>query len=300
MATKPPTPSSKDTLTASPSTSYLPFPRELRDKILSLALTGGHVYLRSSFSSQKLIHKPTSVNPSFTSTPAVNLLATCRQAYDEGHVMFYSENVFHLPRGRCEEMKKVLAKIKPEHLAMMKHVVLRLSLLDLTPSVLLELEEARPSSFPDGLEMSNALLNMWLGKLCHVIGHFRKLNEARARLSQDNKFGDEASMMIIQERICLHKRALITNPYAIDTKFFQAGMDPLITTIFRAAATNFCHFVCKTIERKEWENFKSLISPEGVTVIELAGRLSQDWEWPTFYWREIDIEMIEIDKNHEV
>ena len=300
MTTKHPSPSSKDSLIAKPSSSYLPFPPELRRKILSLALTGGHVYLRSSFSSQKLSHKPTLVNPTFKSTPAVHLLATCRQAYDEGHVMFYSENVFHLPLGRFEEVLKVLAKIEPEHLALMKHVVLRLSLLDLTPSVLLGMQEESPSSFPNGEKISAALYGMWLAKLNHVQKYLRNLNEARVRLSEDDKVGDEASIMIVHGSVCSHKRALVINPLAIDTKFFEADMYPTIKELFTASLTRFYYIVCMKIERQEWEEFKSWLSPEGVTSLELAGRNLQPSEWSTAYWREIDIEMITVDKNGEV
>lgn len=279
-----------DSLTASPSSSYLPFPPELRNKILFLALTGGHVYLRSSFSSQKLSHKSTSANSSFKSAPAVNLLATCRQAYDEGHVMFYSENVFHLPRGRCAEMEKMLAKIKPEHLAMMKYVVLRLSPLDLTPSVLLELEEASPTSSLV-YDIGAALFGMWLAKLSHAPKCLCNLKEARVRLSQVNKFGDEASIMTKQGAICLDKWGLILNPITIDTNFLQEDIDSGILNIFASTAARFCSTIGKKIERREWEDFKSLLSLEGVTIHELAGRHLQDPEWSTPYWREIDIEM---------
>ena len=55
--------------------------------------------------------------------------------------MYWAGNVFHLPRGSLEEMKELLAKIKPEHLAMMRRAVLKLTLLDLTPSVLSAVEE---------------------------------------------------------------------------------------------------------------------------------------------------------------
>ena len=191
MSTKPPTPSSKDSPTASPSSFYLPFPPELRNKILSLALTGGHVYFRSSLNSQKLSHKPTSVDSTPKSSPAVNLLATCRQAYDEGHAMYYSDNVFHFPPGRNRVLKAALAKIKPEHLAMMKHVVIRLSLQDRTFSMISW--DLRWSDGSINPRLSSRLIDIWYGKLFYVQSTFENLNKIHINLSRIFKYGAEAS-----------------------------------------------------------------------------------------------------------
>ena len=81
-----------------PKTSYFSLPAEIRNEITSLALTGDHVYLEAKPQARKLRsddRKPLN-GPS---APGVGLLATCRQAYEEGHVMFYTQNVFHLPVG---------------------------------------------------------------------------------------------------------------------------------------------------------------------------------------------------------
>ena len=216
--------------------------------------------------------------------------------------MFFSENIFHLPHGSCQEMEQLLAKIKPEHLAMMKHVVLRLSLLDLTPSVLLEVGEASPASFPGCDDISSALHVMWHVKLTHIQKNFRNLNEVRVRLSEDDKFGDEASIMVIQGPPFFDKPASIKNPPAIDTKFFRQDLYTRLRFIF--AATSFrCYTILwekQNIQRQEWEDFKNCLSPEGITSFELAGRHLQASEWSGGYWREIDIEMIAVDKKGEI
>ena len=138
--------------------SYFSLPAEIRNQITSFALTGGHVYLEAKSYPRKLRsndRKPLN-GPS---APAANFLATCRQAYAEGHVMFYTQNTFHLPIGSLEETKEVLAKIKPEHVAMMRNVTLGLTLLDLTPSIARMVEaEASPS-----LRAQGRALNEWRG-----------------------------------------------------------------------------------------------------------------------------------------
>ena len=113
--------------------SYFSLPAEIRNQITSLALTGGHIYMEGK--SQRTLRSHDRKPLNGPSAPAANFLATCRQAYEEGHVMFYTQNTFHLPPGSLGETKEVLAEIKPEHIAMMRSVTLGLTLLDLTPTV---------------------------------------------------------------------------------------------------------------------------------------------------------------------
>ena len=54
---------------------------------------------------------------------------------------YYTGNIFFLPPGSPAETESLLANIKPEHLAMIRHVIVKLSLEDLTPSVLSPIEQ---------------------------------------------------------------------------------------------------------------------------------------------------------------
>lgn len=67
---------------------------------------------------------------------------------------YYTGNVFYLPPGSAEETESLLAKIKPEHLAMMRHVTVKLSLEDLTPSVLSPIERIYKTVPPQGVPLS--------------------------------------------------------------------------------------------------------------------------------------------------
>ena len=75
--------------------SFFSLPGEIRNKIMNLVLVPGDVYP----------YTPVSFNPTRVPVSAANvqsrsgvqLIATCRQAYDEGHALFYSSNTFHLP-----------------------------------------------------------------------------------------------------------------------------------------------------------------------------------------------------------
>lgn len=115
-----------------PAVGYFALPGEIRNKIMQLVLCPGDIYLRS---------KPTVHNHqiSYTNDPAntaqsppgIQLLATCRQAYNEGHALYYSGNVFHLPPGPLSATETILNNMQPESLSLIRRVNLTAGLLDL-------------------------------------------------------------------------------------------------------------------------------------------------------------------------
>ena len=72
--------------------------------------------------------------PRFNHCP--QLLATCRQVYNEGRHMFYEINVFHLPPGGLEDTIEWYHNLQPDNRALIKHVQIIMSTVDLTPFVL--------------------------------------------------------------------------------------------------------------------------------------------------------------------
>ena len=93
------------------SIDYPSFPAEIRNKIMGFALrpSGG------------VIHPP-------YSRSGVQLLATNRQQYEDGHVMYYSDNIFRIPRSR-EELE-LLRNYQPKHLSLVRRVRLVCNILD--------------------------------------------------------------------------------------------------------------------------------------------------------------------------
>lgn len=71
---------------------------------------------------------PGDVYPPYTRS-GVKLLATNRQNYEDGHVIYYSDNVFHIPCGQnpCQ----LLAKYQPKHLQLVRHAKLTCTSLDI-------------------------------------------------------------------------------------------------------------------------------------------------------------------------
>ncbi len=75
--------------------------------------------------------------------PGFQLLATCGQAYLEGHILFYSDNVFHIPPGPVNTLLVWRKGLQPQHRAMIKSVCLNLTIADLTPLALREVDRMR-------------------------------------------------------------------------------------------------------------------------------------------------------------
>ena len=98
---------------------YFALPLELRNQIMDLVLEPGH------------IHLPTPDAADRQSYPGFQLLATSSQAYSEGHVQFYSNNIFHLPPGPLCHTKQILKHYQPKHLDLIRRVTVRCSLCDL-------------------------------------------------------------------------------------------------------------------------------------------------------------------------
>lgn len=61
----------------------------------------------------------------------VQILATCQQAYEDGHQVYYSKNIFHLPRGPVVFSENIFRLYKTKHLAMICHMAVTLTLDDL-------------------------------------------------------------------------------------------------------------------------------------------------------------------------
>ena len=63
--------------------------------------------------------------------PGFQLLATCKQAYNDGHYMFYAMNTFHWPPGPVSNSDGWYANLQPEHRKMIRTICIDLDLVDL-------------------------------------------------------------------------------------------------------------------------------------------------------------------------
>lgn len=64
--------------------------------------------------------------------PGFQLLATCKQAYNDGHYMFYAMNIFHLPPGPVNSINGWFANLRPEHQRLIKTICIDIDLVELT------------------------------------------------------------------------------------------------------------------------------------------------------------------------
>jgi len=105
-------------------------PRELRNQITAYVLIPGIVYIKplrlpSCDASRHAKEEPHSAVLGF------GYLATCQQAYEEGHQMFYSQNTFFLPPGWLLYTQCWERDLRSEHRGLIQSLGIGMGLLDI-------------------------------------------------------------------------------------------------------------------------------------------------------------------------
>ena len=110
--------------------SVLPKPLYLVKIILLEKLSSLREWMQPSPSSSTIQVKPTVAESGY------QLLATCSQAYGEGHHWFYSLNTFYVPRGPLAYTTEYFSNLQPNHIALINSIGIRFGLQDLTSECL--------------------------------------------------------------------------------------------------------------------------------------------------------------------
>ena len=116
--------------------SFFSLPGEIRNKIMNLVLVPGDVYPHTPV--PKISTRVPISAANVESRSGVQLIATCRQAYDEGHVLFYSSNTFHLPATETFEWSD---RLQPKHKYLIKRISITIGPNELDASMISHIEE---------------------------------------------------------------------------------------------------------------------------------------------------------------
>ncbi len=164
--------------------SYFSLPGEVRNKIMDLVLVHGDIHPYKPV--PKVPVKVSTPEPDSAANvytlkpdsaaivkpqPGIQLIATCKQAYDEGHVLFYSSNVFHLPPTMTFEWSN---RLQAKHKAMIKRISITFGLEELTPAMVDEIDRSPLSLKPEDDsdfcidEVFATLGRGWMKKLDHI------------------------------------------------------------------------------------------------------------------------------------
>ncbi len=149
--------------------SYFSLPGEVRNKIMDLVLVHGDIHPYRPISKVHT-HEPDSA-ANVISQPGIQLIATCKQAYEEGHALFYSSNTFHLPPTMTFEWSD---RLQAKHKAMIKRISFTFGLDELTPAMVDEIDRSPPSLRPEYDsdfcidEVVATLGRGWMKKLDHI------------------------------------------------------------------------------------------------------------------------------------
>ena len=154
---------------------YLDLPGKIRNKIIDFALVPGHIYF--STKSQPISYKNSAVF-----LPGCQLLATCRQVYNEGYISFYNRNVFHLAPGPILASMEYFWSLRRKHLNLIENISIETSFIDLTPSVLETIETAFYQNRRQSIaHADNALV------VCYVLNALRDLWTEKIAIARDAK-----------------------------------------------------------------------------------------------------------------
>lgn len=149
--------------------SYFSLPGEVRNKIMDLVLVHGDVYPHTSVSEPSICSRD--IAASFKSYPGIQLIATCKQAYHEGHELFYSLNTFHLLPSMTFEWSD---RLQAKHKAMIKRISITVGVDELTTPMISQIEAMVPK---ENLRKDRSVLysavaeilnNAWKSKMTHV------------------------------------------------------------------------------------------------------------------------------------
>ena len=154
--------------------SILLLPPEIRNQIMEYVLAPGDIYLPAKPPSVvskarrtlraadnveavvKRIHYPylyevVQMYQALQPTKyGCQVLATCKQLYCEGYRIFYERNTFHLAPGPLSASSQYFDNLQAHHRALIKHVAIDTSILDLTPKLVAGLEARLPGGRLDG------------------------------------------------------------------------------------------------------------------------------------------------------
>ncbi|CAD6591110.1 MAG: hypothetical protein ASARMPREDX12_004925 [Alectoria sarmentosa] len=145
--------------------SYFSLPGEVRNKILDYILVHGEIHPYRPVSETSARIPETTAN---VERPGIQLMATCKQAYLEGHTLFYSSNTFHLPPTMPFWWSD---RLELKHKAMIKRISIQIGLVELTPAMLDEIKSSRLAGVGrkngprSGAAVADALTDVWISKL---------------------------------------------------------------------------------------------------------------------------------------
>lgn len=116
--------------------------------------------------SAKPVDEPVMAQPS--TLTGINLLATCKQVYEEGHLLFYGLNTFCLPAGSWVEVHRWCFDLQPIHRFMIKTVRLTLTLADRPPQVSDKMDAAPDWDHYMAGDVLRPLVIIWWEKVEYV------------------------------------------------------------------------------------------------------------------------------------
>lgn len=135
-----------------PSTriGFLDLPREIRDQIMELVLHPGKVHIYANPGSFCEVIGGDEYLKTFAGPVdheeqrhyGVQLLATCRQIYEDGHKLWYENNTFYLPPCPFREMKRILSAYQRKHLSIIGRLVVRCRIDDVSEKEIRSLKDS--------------------------------------------------------------------------------------------------------------------------------------------------------------
>ena len=97
--------------------TFFSLPSEIRNSIMHFILVPGSILLR----------RP---HDHYERASSAQFLATCRQAYEEGHAIFYGLNTFYMVPGSLKHTLRYFEILRPEHRALIQTLGIEFTLED--------------------------------------------------------------------------------------------------------------------------------------------------------------------------
>ena len=186
---------------------------------------------------------------------AVGILAASKKAYRESYGIYWSTNNFILAHGSYKHSEYYFDNISPTHIALIQHIMINLTVADLTPTIIRYVEH-RSRQIRSGMMLSNNNLMPW----GHLAAHQLELMWVDKLRWARKVFGHVDTVTVTCFRFPSHPIDLGGDEFANQVDNIQARPSNDLGKLVDFTSRHCRDIVRRWVAGAGWENFKEVLA----------------------------------------